>query len=70
MKCVTVLLPDYENLLYFQPLERQPGCLLSVGKSPAAEDWRGSEHSLRGNAGCCQWCVPALRAHLGHMTQL
>lgn len=41
MKCVTVLLPDYENLLYFQPLERQPGCLLSVGKSPAAEDGVG-----------------------------
>lgn len=41
----------------------------SVGKSPLLEDWGGSEHSLRGSAGCCWWCVPAPRAHLGH-TQL
>lgn len=65
---VTVLLSHCENLLYFQPLESQPGCL-KVGKSPSPEDWGGSVYSLRGSTGCCQWCVPALRAHLGH-TQL
>lgn len=29
----------------------------SVGKSPSPEDWGGSEHSLRGSAGCCHWCA-------------